>query len=117
MSHGRIICVCGRVLVSCRCPKGSNDHVDTVSPNPCVCLGVKPLGPESVEDSLAAFAGLINGQKWDSVWKRRLENIKAELNDAEVLIVALKARKQGLENRVKYLEGLLQEIRASTAKA
>lgn len=32
MSHGRIVCECGEVLSSCRCP---GPHVDTVGKTPC----------------------------------------------------------------------------------
>lgn len=38
-----------------------------------------------------------------------IESLRAELNEAEVLIIALKARKLGAENRIAYLENLIRE--------
>jgi len=43
--------------------------------------------------------------------------LRQELNDAEVAYIALKARKQGLENRVAYLESLLLNIQNTVGKA
>lgn len=34
MSHKRLVCICGKVLLQCRCP---GPHEDEVCPNPCSC--------------------------------------------------------------------------------
>lgn len=46
-----------------------------------------------------------------------MEELRAELNDAEVLIIALKARLLGANNRVAYLESLLRECASAVGRA
>jgi hypothetical protein len=49
--HGRLICLCGKVLASCRCPSWTGGHVDKVSSNPCICPGDKiEFVPAPVDD-------------------------------------------------------------------
>lgn len=116
--HGRLICICGRVLASCRCP---GPHVDKVSPNPCACPGdkvelrvdiTKPPSFETAAEATATIFALMTGQKWDAVWLRRVEIIREELNELEMQATALKAQRDAANNRIKYLENLI----LSTAK-
>lgn len=43
MSHTQVVCICGKVLLQCRCP-GPHDNV--VSPQPCRCPATSPNAPE-----------------------------------------------------------------------
>lgn len=63
MSHGRTVCVCGKVLSSCRCP---GPHMDFKQPGPCVCCVASEPIPEQTAEDKAAIASA------DKQWLRAL---------------------------------------------
>jgi len=114
--------------MQCRCP---GPHEDTIKAGPCACPKPKTppldeLQAEALDYAVANLSSCLQQHGEDklclSCSNRRfaaeaLADLRAELHDAEVLILALRAQRDGANNRVKYLEGLIQEIRMSTAKA
>ena len=107
--------------MQCRCP---GPHEDTIKAGPCSCAVPLAPGPtpEDLERERCANSGhaLSNGTLGTTCvpcMEYTNRELRQELNDAEVVHIALKARKQGLENRVKYLESLLRECGNAAAKA
>lgn len=83
MSHGRTVCICGKVLLSCRCP---GPHQDKVT-GPCVCCLVSEPG------SFGEFLSLPNAEKLQLVApKPQVLAIEAEVSRRqEAEIASLKA--------------------------
>ena len=124
MSHGRVVCLCGRVVMQCRCP---GPHQDTVKAGPCSCaipgdgakittnveLRHKEHAAEvaAVERALGKGCGdfYCRACGCNQILINEILRLREELAETEVLVESVKAQRDGANNRIKYLEDLIRE--------
>ena len=98
--------------MQCRCP---GPHEDTVKAGPCCCPGDKvelrvdlnkpPLGRRH----FFCHCDTPTRPEVACPCDVKMRELREELNEADVLILALRAQRDGANNRVKYLENLILE--------
>lgn len=124
MSHGRTLCICGRVVMQCRCPSFAGGHVDTVKAGPCTCpeVALPPLADRQAKALDYAVANLSNcmRQHEDSglclpcsnrkFATEALIDLRGDLVHTEAALLEARTQRDGANNRVKYLENLIKEI-------
>lgn len=124
MSHRRVICLCGRVIMQCRCP---GPHQDTVKAGPCSCVlpegGKRPafttavVLPDQAKEAKAVEEALTNGCgdyycsacSCADILCNEILRLREDIVEGDVLLGRLKERNLGAEARIKYLEDLIRE--------